>query len=174
MDKKIKWHRREILGGLLTVGVGLPILSLSPLFINSKTQHRFIKAKELLVLDGLLKGWGKDWPSLSQNPLEKDLADGLDEVLKVVRSDKRSDFLMALKLLTYGPSCYFLTGYFSPWKKPRDVQKVLERWASTENPVEGAIFHALSSLVGAAYYCHPNAGKGIGYPGPPEIDRGAN
>jgi hypothetical protein len=172
VDKKLKWHRREILGGLLTAGVGLPILALSPLLINSGTQHQFIKAKELIILDGLLREWTYSWPMLSKEPLEKDLMENFDDVLKVVRSDKRADLLMALKMLTYGPSCYFLTGYLSPWQDPDQIKKIIKRWSETEDEVEGALFHAFSTLISAAYYSHPNSGQKTGYPGPPEIAKG--
>lgn len=174
MDKKVKWQRREILGGLLSVGVGLPLLSISPLFFNGETHHRFLRTRELLLLDGLLKVWSEGWPTLSKEPLEKDLTAGLDEVLKVVRRDKRSDLLMALRLLTYGPSCYFLTGYFDPWSNPEKIKDVLKRWSQTTHPTESAIFCALSALVSASYYTRKETWSGIGYPGPPEIARGGN
>lgn len=168
---KIKLNRREILGGIFAVGVGVPLLGLSPLLFNS-TALTYLHERERKVLQSLIKTWSEGWhPSLSQEELSIKLVKGVDQVLEVVRKDLRADLLLALKLLSYAPSCFFLTGHLSPWDSPEDVKGIIHRWERANSGPEGTLFLAFSGLISAAFYADPINQKRIGYEGPPLVDR---
>lgn len=151
--------------------LSLPLLSLSPLLFNSQGNFKNIFEREERVIAALLKSWTTGWPPLTEGPLENDLIKIFDEVIELIRKDKRTDLLFALKLLSYGPSCFFLTGNFNPWGDTSDTEIVIKRWAKSEKEIESTLYMAFTALFSASYYSQKQTGVSIGYPGPPEVDR---
>jgi hypothetical protein len=153
------------------VALGIPMLYQSPLFQGPVKGLEHLKEKEAEIFSSLFMGWSEGWPTLESNDSSSLAA--IDEVLAVVRSDKRAELLLAIKLLAFGPSCFFLTDYFSPWSRPMEVKKILENWKSSQQVVPKKLYMGFSSLFAAAYYGNKKSWAGVGYPGPPEVIKGS-
>jgi hypothetical protein len=153
----------------LGLGISIPLLYQSPLFQNAVPGQRFLKDKELNVLQAFLKAWTHNWP---EQKSEK-LLENLDGVLSVVREDKRDELLLALKLLSFGPACYFLTGSFSPWNSLEMTKKVLEKWQYSQDEIPRKLYMSFSSLFGATYYSTSETWAVLGYPGTPDYEPGS-
>jgi hypothetical protein len=173
MSSKGKLDRRFFLkGGSLVILSSIPLLYWSPIFQQSVPTHDYLKSKELTVTRSLLKVWTNEWPLFvnfkNDELYQTELELGLNGVLSVVRSDKRDELILLLKLLSYGPSCFFLTGHFSPWSDPAKVSQILSSWRVSSNLVEKKVYMAFSSLFAASYYGNKLSWSAIGYPGPPD------
>ena len=171
MVRQVKWKRRQFMTTIAGVSFSLPLLSLSPLLFNSQGNLKNIFEREERVIAALLKNWTIGWPPLTERPLENDLIKVFDQVIELIRKDKRADLLFALKLLSYGPSCFFLTGKFNPWEDTSDTEIVVKRWANSEKEIESTLYMAFTALFSASYYSQKQTWTSIGYPGPPEVDR---
>lgn len=116
----------------------------------------------------MLNSWCDSWPKREVN-LEEELLG----VLKVIRFDKRAELLTAVKLLSFGPACYFLTGSFNPWKTKEGVSQVLKRWQNSSAEAERKLYMAFSGIFGAVFYNSSDMWSVVGYPGPPEVEKGS-
>lgn len=169
MSTKGKLNRRVVLIGI-AVSSGIPLLYLSPLFQTGVNNQDFLKNKEFTVINGLLKAWTKTWPRFGEREsYHNELEAGLNGVLKAVREDKRDELILLLKLLSYGPTCFFLTGHLSPWADSQKVHDILVRWQHSTKAVEKKVYMAFSSLFAASYYGNPSSWNSAKYPGPPSF-----
>ncbi len=176
MSNKGKLDRRFFLkGGSLAILSSIPLLYWSPIFQQTVPTHDYLKSKELMVMRSLLQAWTNEWPffvkpvkPIKAESYQAELELGLNGVLSVLRPDKRDELILLLKLLSYGPSCFFLTGHFSPWSDPEKVTQILSRWRVSSKLVEKKVYMAFSSLFAASYYGNKLSWSVIGYPGPPD------
>lgn len=157
---------KKVVGGT-TILSGIPLLYWSPLFHEKTPRNEFVKDGELRVLEGLMAGWCDGWQQLPQEQYLKNL----NQVMAVIRADKIQELSLALKLLSYPPSCLFLTGFLTPWRHKEKVLKILKKWQYSDLELHKKLYFAFSSIFSAALYSDPKSWQAIGYPGPPEIDR---
>lgn len=176
MNSTEKIKRRQFLKNFAlgaTVLSGIPLLYWSPLFQEEVPGQDFLEDKELSVIKGFVGAWCEGWPSLpgdtEKNP--QSYFKNLNEVLGVIRDDLRQELRMALKLLSYPPACFFLTGYFFPWKDPKACVEILRKWQDSQNEIHKKLYFSFSSLFAAPLYSDSRSWQFIGYPGPPEISR---
>lgn len=175
-DIKEKINRRQFLmktGIAGTLLSGIPLLYWSPLFQNEQPGQDYIGDREFRVFKGLVQAWTDSWPELGIDTVEnkKDYFKNFNEVLKVVRADKRQELLLAIKLLSYPPACFFLTGHLSPWDNKELCLGILSKWQESQKSVPKKLYMAFSSLFAAPLYSDKRCWEIVGYPGPPEIDR---
>ncbi len=165
--------RRALLKGAIIgpLVLGVPLLYQSPLFQNSVPDLRHLKDKEAKVFEALLNAWTEDWPSSNLDSSQRLKA--LDAVLEVVRPDKRAELLLAIKLLAFAPSCFFLTGSINPWASSSETKKVLDLWKTSSQEIPRKLYLGFSSLFAATYYGGQDSWAGVGYPGPPEVIKGS-
>lgn len=173
MSDPIKSERRSFLKGSAILGagaflVGVPLIYQSPLFDDSPLQLKELPHQEKSILLALLQSWCKGWPERDVK-IEKEILG----VLNVVRFDKRADLLLAIKLLSFGPTCYFLTGFFNPWRNPDEVTAILKRWEKSQSETERKLYMAFSSIFAAVFYNSSDTWAVVGYPGPPDIVKGS-
>lgn len=148
--------------------IGVPLIYQGPLFQSELKGVKHLLSREKTIFKAFYEVWTESWPER-----DKDAVNELDGVLNVVRFDKRKELLLAIRLLSYGPACFFLTGYLSPWNDPSKVKDVLNRWQVSQSVVERKLYFGFSSFFAAAYYNGSDTWKLTGYPGPPEVEKGS-
>ena len=74
-------------------------------------------------------------------------------------------------VLRFAPSRLAFTGLWSPVEESsaQEVADFLGRWRRSRFEIQRAGYQALTQLIQASWYDHPDSWAAIGYPGPPKI-----
>lgn len=120
--------------------------------------------KEEVVWQALYRSWTEGWTPKSSSPLKD-----IEAVLEHIREDKRADLSLAFKLLTFAPTCFYLTGYFFPWKDPYKVSKIIQKWQFSERSEQKKIYCGVAAIINSSFYGRVESYQDIGYPGAPSF-----
>lgn len=121
----------------------------------------------LLVLSSvILKGSSVTKVSLSH------VVKGVEEAILGLPPMVQKEIKELLLLLKWRP-LRWLTGRNSKWSEASQVEleQLLASWRLHRLQIFRGAYAALCELVNASFYAAPENWKGIGYPGPPELDR---
>lgn len=159
--------RRKFLS-LSPLVIGLPLLASAPIWQgHSKGLGHLDKYRELVVR-GLVMGIVEDDLTQWGMPLNE-IVFAWDKVMNYIPKAKREELTLVLSLLSYAPSCFFLTGSLSPWKDPIAVKGIIKKWQLGNSEITRVLYGAFCEITYAALYQDPRAAAYTGYPGPPEV-----
>ncbi len=123
----------------------------------------------------LAAGGGADRPggTWAVTATDVDVARRVDAVLTRAAPGVVADYKRLLAMLENPFVCLLSCGVPGPFTAlgGSAQDRMLASWQSSRLPVLRTGFQALKRLATAAYYSSPATHAGIGYPGPPEVQR---
>lgn len=131
---------------------------------------RIVRALAPVVLAGALPTRTREREAALQR-----VVDGFHRSVVALDDRSREELSRLLGLLRLRPSRLALAGLWRPLEdaQPADIAGFLESWRASRFDLLRAAYGAITQLIQAAWYDDPSAWAGIGYPGPPDLERGA-
>jgi len=167
MSEMLPISRRKFLS-LSPLLIGVPLVASAPLWQGHSEGLNHLDKYRESVVRGLVMGILEE--DLSQWKVSlNEIVLAWDKVVDLIPQAKREELTLILSLLSYAPSCYFLTGSLSPWKDSVAVKRIIKKWQLGKIEIDRVLYGAFCEITYAALYQDPRAGAFTGYPGPPEI-----
>jgi hypothetical protein len=176
-------HRRRLLkrglfgGALLLAGGALPLALRStlvrrkparPLRLLSEAEHAVFAAVAARIVPG--DGAGPAWPTADA----LDCAGKVDALMAASHPAVAAEFRQLLHLFENGLVGLAVGGSPTPFTRgsPEAQDARLEAWRRSRLALLRSGYQALKRLSQATYYSSPEIYALLGYPGPPEVQRG--
>jgi hypothetical protein len=169
--------KRGILGGvLLFVGGALPLALRSTLVKGTPRRLALLTVEEHAILVAVIgrlvpgDGAGATWPTAEA----LDCAGKVDALMASVNPSMGAEFRRLLRLFENALFGLVTAGSPTPFTRcsPAAQDARLEAWRHSRVALLRSGYQALKRLAHATYYSSPEIDALIGYPGPPEVQRG--
>jgi hypothetical protein len=101
------------------------------------------------------------------------VVENIDAMVRKLPASTQAEIRDLFDLLGMAPARLLLAGFWSDWHEvpAADVDAALNGWRTSRFALLRSAYAGLHELCAAAWYGDPASWPGIGYPGPPEIER---
>ena len=143
---------------------------------NSRNSNKtsFFSLEETLILTRLIEGILGQVAisnSLYKNEICSKTMSNLDLAVQKFPPHSQNDLKMLVKLLSYRPTCFALTGYWRNWVeiKKEEVDSILNSWSESSLAIRRTAYEGLRDLIFASWYGDTASWSSIHYPGVPQL-----